>query len=937
MKKTTYALALFSVGVFSYFLVNRSANETAEKSETVLTTSTLTKKGKTPIAKKHQYAQERLEYELQFQRDPQTGEIPRDQKELEFQMSLGQLRNQDATRSSENVYVNRGPSNLGGRTRALAIDLSDASGNTMLAGAISGGVFRSTNGGQSWNKVSSNGEIHNVTAIAQDPREDFQNIWYYATGELAGNSAAIGAGQFLGQGIWRSEDSGLNWEQIPQTNSNFTNFDSFFDFNNALAVSPLNGDLFIANFGRIYRYDGASLTIELQEPGNSGGFTDVEIDTNGRVYAALRGTSGEANNGVYTSETGDGSWVRIAQNGTPADWNANASSGRIVLSTAPSNENLLYALYTNGADSGAGNVEADLWRYDLSTDTWTDFSSKLPDLPRNNPNAPPSNQNPENIRGVDPFSVQGGYDLDVTVKPDNENFVIIAGTSVYRIADIETDDEFDLIGGYRNVTTNLYDLGGGDRHHPDVHSLLFDPNNTDVFFTGTDGGVHRTDNINDPVIGWENLNNNYQTYQYYHVALDQVEGSNIVLGGAQDNSTIIGGTDVIGVQGIFVQTIPTPSNNTEGFSLFGGDGVSVGIARRGEDNEVQLYLGSQGGQIITNLPNPRDITPADAENSIFVTYFYLDPDNTDALYYADGGRMLRTTNAANVNPNTWEDMGNLAINQNLRQFATTRGTYDPATSYLLIGGQSGGIFKLNDPQNAADLSEAINITPPEASTAGGTIVTGFAIHPTNPDIVMAVYGNYNITNIFITNNATSDNPTWEVIERNLSAHSIRSTAITEVDGQIGYYVGTARGLYSSPDPTEVDWLLEGGGRIGMALISGLAYRPSDNNLLIGTHGNGMYDTVATVLSVDDFTENDTENILRVFPNPTNDLLNFRTSGANPISGYQIIDYTGRVIGEGSVEGLSEGTIDVSTYANGVYFISALTQNNERVVTRFIKR
>ncbi|WP_299680129.1 T9SS type A sorting domain-containing protein [uncultured Dokdonia sp.] len=924
MKKITYALALLSAGVLSYFLVNKGTNEAVSETTSQIT-SELSKKGKTPIAKKHQFAQERLEYELQFQRDPQTGIIPRDQKELEFQTSITQLRNQDISRTSQNVYTNRGPSNLGGRTRTLAIDLSDPTSNTMLAGAVSGGVFRTTDGGQSWSKVSPNSEIHNVTAIAQDPRDGFQNIWYYATGEFFGNSAAIGAGQFLGQGIWRSEDGGLNWEQIPETDSSFENFDSFFDFNHALAVSPLNGDLFIANFGRIYRYDGATLTIELQEPGNNGGFTDVVIDSSGRVYATLRGTSGSNNNGVYTSETGNGTWVRIAENGTPTGWNANASSGRIVLSTVPSNENLLYALYTNGADSGVGNIEADLWRYDASSDTWTDFSSKLPDLP----GGP--------IRGVDPFAVQGGYDLDVTVKPDDENFVIIAGTSAYRIENIETDDEFGIIGGYNGASTNLYNQGGGDTHHPDVHSLVFDPNNTDVFFTGTDGGVHRTDNINATVIGWENLNNDYQTYQYYHVALDQVEGSNIVLGGAQDNATTIGGTDAAGVAGIFVPTVPTPPNNSDMFSLFGGDGVSVGIARRGADNDVQLYLGSQGGQIITNLPNPRDITPTGADSSIFVTYFYLDPDNTDALYYADGTRMFRTTNAAGVIPTTWEDMGNLAINQNLRQFATTRGAYNPATSYLLIGGQSGGVFKLNDPQNAADLSEAIDITPPGASTTNGTVVTGFAIHPTNPDIALAVYGNYNITNIFLTTNATSDNPTWEVVERNLSAHSIRSAAITEVNGQPGYYVGTARGLFSSPDPTNTDWSLEASDQIGMAIVSGLVYRPSDNRLLIGTHGNGMFDTEATVLSIDDFTENSTENILRVFPNPTTDVLNFRTSGTNSIAGYEIIDYTGRILDKGAIDNLSQGTINVSEYTNGVYFIRAITQNNERVTTRFIKR
>jgi len=202
---------------------------------------------------------------------------------------------------------------------------------------------------------------------------------------------------------------------------------------------------------------------------------------------------------------------------------------------------------------------------------------------------------------------------------------------------------------------------------------------------------------------------------------------------------------------------------------------------------------------------------------------------------------------------------------------------------------------------------------------------------------MAVYANYNITNIFLTTNATSDTPTWEVAERNLSAHSIRSAAITEINGQIGYYVGTARGLFSSPDPLGTDWSLEGFNQIGMAVISDLKYRPSDNRLLIGTHGNGMYDTTATTLAVDDITANDAQNNFSVFPNPTSDILNFRITGANSISSFQIIDYTGRILEEGSIDDVSQGNVDVSGYSNGVYFIRAITQNNQEVVSRFIKR
>ena len=56
--------------------------------------------------------------------------------------------------------------------------------------------------------------------------------------------------------------------------------------------------------------------------------------------------------------------------------------------------------------------------------------------------------------------------------------------------DIENDLEFELIGGYNGAQVALYDTPNGDTHHPDVHALVFDPFDPNVFYTGTDGGVH---------------------------------------------------------------------------------------------------------------------------------------------------------------------------------------------------------------------------------------------------------------------------------------------------------------------------------------------------------------------------------------------------------------------------------------------------------------
>jgi len=408
------------------------------------------------------FAIEREKYELEMQRNPTTGNIPQGEKRKELDVSLDLMQQKRFLKATSNTYTFRGPSNFGGRTRAFGVDLSDATSNTLLSGGVSSGLFRTTDGGTSWTKVTPQGEIHNVTALAQDPRPGFQNIWYYGTGELLGNSASLGSA-YRGQGVYKSVDSGQNWTKIAATDSVFEDFDSNFDYTSALKVHPMTGDLFIATAGLIYRYNGTNLFIELELSGNSIGLTDVVITANGKVYASFEG--GTSLEGVWASPSGNGSWTQIAKNGTPTNWSA---TGRIVLAAAPSNNNIIYALYVNGNDGG---IEGDLWQYNATTTTWTNYSSKLPDEPGGD------------LKGNDPFAVQGGYDLVVSVKPNDENFVVIGGTNAYKIEDITTDATFTRIGGY--VSNTSYGLYQG--HHPDIHALVFDPNNNNILYSGTDG------------------------------------------------------------------------------------------------------------------------------------------------------------------------------------------------------------------------------------------------------------------------------------------------------------------------------------------------------------------------------------------------------------------------------------------------------------------
>ena len=870
-----------------------------------------TQKGKKKtLDERAEFSQARLMHEYYRQVNPITGEVSKTDKNQEFEQARNATSTSDAftARNLESNYINRGPTNFGGRTRSLTIDKSDPSGNTMLAGAVSGGVYRTTNGGVNWDKVSSNDEIHSVTTIVQDPRVGFENIWYYGTGEARGNSASLDGSFFIGQGIWKSLDGGLTWTQMSSTASNQEQFDSFFDIINRLVVHPITGDLYAAAYSRLLRFDGTSWFTEIQNTDTgiwTGEETDIVIANNGRAYAAFSGVNDNVK-GIWTSQNGVDNWTLINDGFfTPA--------GRVVLALAPSNQNKLYTLFINGnTGSCVGPIqEADLWLWDESNQNYTDYTNVLP-------------FEGGCLEFTDPFYAQGGYDLCVAVKPDDENFVVIGGTNAYKKEDItDNNSRFSRIGGYFSDSQyGYYNAGTGVNHHPDIHYLVFSLQNN-ALFSATDGGIHRTDDITATTVGWQNLNNNYQTFQFYHVGIDPFNGSDIVIGGAQDNGTTVGGTG-----------FGLPDLTTQ-LEVSGGDGVSAALSR---DQGCFGFVGSQLGPIIRGACDlsSNDLITPDGSNSQFVTYFYLDSDNNKALYYAGLNTLYKTTDASNVTSSSWVNMNDTSTafghNDYFQTFSTSKGVYNPASSYLLMGGDEGHIYRLDDPWNSTNIADAIDITPTDATITFPSIVTGITVHPTNNDIVLATYSNYGTNSIFITTDATSSDPTWTLVERNLSAHSIRSAAITELDGETLYFVGTARGLYSTSDPTTEDWIREAPNQIGYALVSSLSYRHSDNHLLIGTHGNGMYEAILSPsLSINEF--NDIDDAITLYPNPAESVLNIKVSGAHSNISYKILNLLGQNVMNGDH---TRDSIDVSNLTSGMYIIE-VTGDAKKGTKRFIKK
>ena len=126
----------------------------------------------------------RTEYEFMRTKSPFSGEIPEDirRKELAFARTLPtreEINEKMLYRGQPVVtlnWQNRGPYNVGGRTRALALDLDDET--IMLSGAASGGMWRSTDAGNSWTLTTKLQDLQSVSAVAQDPRSGVRSTWY---------------------------------------------------------------------------------------------------------------------------------------------------------------------------------------------------------------------------------------------------------------------------------------------------------------------------------------------------------------------------------------------------------------------------------------------------------------------------------------------------------------------------------------------------------------------------------------------------------------------------------------------------------------------------------------------------------------------------------------------------------------------------------------
>jgi photosystem II stability/assembly factor-like uncharacterized protein len=441
-----------------------------------------------------------------------------------------------------------GPAASGGRVSAVAG--SDRDARLYYVGGAAGGVFKSTDGGTSFQPAWTGPHFGAIGAIAVAP-SDASVVWA-GTGEANPRNDVS-----YGDGVWRSHDGGKHWTHVGLDDTALISKILVDPVNPKRALVGALGNPWKDSDARgVYRtVDGGHSWTKTLFVGPASGAADLAWNPKHprTVFAAMWqfrrrpwiATSGGPQDGLYRSRDGGRSWAKIQGRGFPT-----GLLGRIGVAIAPNDPRRVYAV----VQSKLGTV----WRSDDGGDSWRKTSGNT--LPEQRP----------------------FYFSHLAVDPKNENRVI--SLSMYLTVSKDGGRTWKHLEGYL---------------HPDNHAIWWSADGRRII-EGNDGGVVLSRNGG---TSWGFLDR-LPIGQVYHVGFDDGNPYTIC-GGFQDNSSWCAPTTARNGTGLM---------NRDWFTIAGGDGMfaipdpvdPALIWTNTQDGVLGIY-DSKARQSIDVSPYPRDV------------------------------------------------------------------------------------------------------------------------------------------------------------------------------------------------------------------------------------------------------------------------------------------------------------------------------------------
>lgn len=896
--------------------------------------------------------------------DPTTGEY----LYQNYQSARKSVEGLQTSKALNVTWQEMGPSNVGGRTRALLIDKNNA--NVMYAGGVAGGLWKSTTGGQSWTKLQLSESIA-VSCIAQGPNGEI----YVGTGEGLAQPGGTNrnSGQY-GSGVYKSTD-GTTFTLLSSTNN------GNWELVNRLAVDK-NGKVYAATATNLYASSNGGTSWTSEKAGNS---RDIKIVKNGTVAIANVGGT-----------------VYINSNTTNSTWTASGLPTTIIRAEVAIHDadyNYMYAMLVNSSGGMYG-----VYRSTDMGATWTQIG----------------------IGGSASFNVfgdngQGWYDAAIMSKSDDPNTVYIGGISVWK--GVKVADGLPFSWTQISSTSDFYANGDPNPHyvHADVHALLQSPSNSSTFYIGTDGGIFKTSNGGATFVSH---NINYSVTQYYAVSPAPFDGA---IGGTQDNSTpYVDGSGNSPTQG---RVLYMGDGGWAAVSIFNNDLIfstsQNGYVGRSKDNgETWQYPSSGSTGTTPEFYSSAMITAGVHQTSAFITPLILwetenFPNSIDSVNfiadrnYNSGETVYPKSKHNNNYPSQYVLTSALPKGDTIK-------VVDPVQSRFYLGG-TGGVYMTKQAasfitttpvwykiasatQDIYGLKISVDgnvlyywtdrtlyrvdnlLSAQDSSTAqvGGanyalnvtTLKTfaysigGVSVDPSDADRIVVSLGSFSSTggaHIYLCNDASAATPTFTAKGGNLSSTLPVYACLIPIGHPDVVIIGTEFGMMAteninSANPT---WSNLNSGIDEQVPIFMLAQQTKQlpwkmtvtmdgNNpvysvypgvynygvIYAATHGRGFFKSLSFVGIKDIENNNPTfKSEIDVYPNPSSDYTTFEFELGNSSNiTLSIFDIRGKLVKNLSYGkqpiGTFKQTINVSDLKSGIY-LAKIQSGSSSKVTKFI--
>lgn len=682
-----------------------------------------------------------------------------------------------------------GPSSMSGRVTGVAVDPQRSS--TIYVASASGGVWKSVNNGTTWSPIFEQEGSASIGAIAVSASKP--DVVWVGTGEAnARNSVS------WGDGIYKSTDGGKSWKNMGLKESHHIA---------AIVIHPTDPDVvYVGSLGRFWgpnkergifkTTDGgatweACLTID-----EDCGCVDIRMDPSdsdtlwAAMYAVRRdGFSGgdpavmqfHETAGIYKTTDAGKTWKKMTQ-GLPS-----GKLGRIGLEVYLKDPKTLFAV----VQTEKTNIRQVAGQPQRKNSDNVDVGGIFR-----------SDDGGESWRKLNDLCPRPFYFSKIRVDPTNDQRVWVCGIPLFRSVD-----------GGQNFTPD-----GAPRVHADHHAMWIDPQNPERLILGCDGGLYMSYDRGATWAFMEQL----PISQFYGVAVD-MRRPYYVYGGLQDNGSWGGPSATRLNIGI---------GSFEWYRIGGGDGFQCQVDPTdwrvvyGESQYGNLYrLNVATGETRTIRPRVPEGTPLRFNwNSPML----LSPHNPRTLYYG-GNYLFRSMDRGD----NWQKISGDLTRGNRGSLTTI--SESPITPGLIwVGSDDGKVHMTRDGGVSwVDLSEKIT-TLPQERTVSRLVASAFA--PGTCYVAMDRHRNddYQPYIFKTTDYGSTWTPLHDGLPDNGSVHVIRE----DRRNRNLLFCGTEFGLFVSLDGGRQWQPLRAG--MPTVAVHDLVIHPRDQELVIGTHGRGVY-------------------------------------------------------------------------------------------------